>query len=45
MYTGKRGPTRESLVLPGLLLLSIIETDREKEGRVIIYKKSQITTM
>ena len=33
----KQELTRESLILTGLLLLSNIETDREKEGRVIIY--------
>ena len=38
MYGGKRGLTCKSLVSPGLLLLSNIETDR---GRVIIYEKNK----
>ena len=42
MYREKYGLTLESLVLPGLLLLSYIETDRGylgKKGGVITYEK------
>ena len=47
MYREKRGLTRESLVLPGLLVVSNIETERGylgKEGRVIIYEKKKKIT-
>ena len=50
MYKEKHGLTRESLVLPGLLLLSNIETERGYLGKRrtcnnLWRKKSQILTV